>query len=302
MAEQNYAWMDVANEIDQETVEITGPQYPYVQWVNGKPPLKPAGGVPWTGGWFMPDQGNFVEAKGWTAGELTHDDGKATIGFFARDITVAVIRIRRRWLVYQGDQARSFAWDNYKTASDLGKATGHLQTLALIRGLEEHGVFVLTMKGTICRAFTTGGKGGTGVLSEFSRVIVAEANNLNAKRGVSAKFPYRAFWLTVGPVRDEKGNPNYTEVGQKPNSSLVTLPVALHLPEKVQPGDLEKRFVGMELLTTLNNYYREAEEWAKAWDYDGAGQPAGGNGNGNGRGVAGPAPTDETYPDEDLPF
>lgn len=257
-------WLDAVNDIDQDTVEVTGPEYPYIQWVNGKPPMKPTGGVIYHGGWFLPEgQVSAAPAAPWAAGELVHDDATATEGFSARDITVAVIRMRRRWYV-SATQA-SYPWNEYDQAKAAGKPSGQAHVLCLVRGLEDVGPMVLTVKGTVCRAFM-GSRQSEGVLGAFNRLVIREANALNAKRGVTAKFPYRAFWLVVGPKRDDKGGPVFDEVGTKPNSSLVTLPTAIGLDGKLAAGELAKRFVGTELLATLNRCYGEADAWAVAWD------------------------------------
>lgn len=288
------SWLDAAQDVPQNTVEMQGPEYPYIQWVNGKPNLKAAGGVPYTGGFFMPESQVNEEPAGWEFGELIHDSGDVTLGYFKRDISVVIIRMRRRWLVYDADGA-GFPWNDYKSAQTLGRPTGHLQALCLLKDLESMGPFVLTMKGTICRAFT-GGRNAEGVLSRFNRLVIREANSLNAKRGVSEKFPYRAFWLDVGPKRDANGEPVFDEVGQRPNSSRVTFPVALGLSDKPEPGDLAKRFVGKDLLLRLNELYTEAEDWATAWDQ--RSEPTAAEPADNG----GPPPPDFDPNAEDLPF
>lgn len=285
-----FGWLDAVNDIDQSTVEVTGPEYPYIQWVNGKPPMKAAGGVVYTGGWFLPEgQVSAHPGDGWTAGELVHDDGTSTEGFFARDITVAVIRMRRRW--YVNEAQASFPWNEYDKAQIMGKPSGQAHILSLVRGLEDVGPMALTVKGTVCRAFM-GSKQSEGVLGAFNRLVIREANALNAKRNVKAKFPYRAFWLAVGPKRDDKGLPVFDEVGQT-QKSLVTLPTAVGLTAKLAAGELAKRFVGPELITTLNRYYSEADAWAIAWDTPAA-EPAH---NDNNDFVGEPPPLED-----DMPF
>jgi len=257
---ETQSWMDAANDVDQSTVEVSGPEYPWVQWCNGQKALKAAGGVVYTGGWFLGEmQAGGTAPAAWTAGTLTHRDGAETAGYFCRDITVAVVRMRRAWIV-NGDR---YPWDQYDAAVRLGSPKGKLQVLVQVQGWEH--LVVLTLSGTVCAAFQ-GTRKAEGVLTRFNRVVVAEANALNTKRGVKARFPYRAFWLTVGPQRDEKGTPVYSEVGKPPNTSFVTLPAALGLPDKVQPGDLAKLFVGADVLTRLSAAYTDAETWAHAWD------------------------------------
>lgn len=259
------SWLDEARNVDQATVETSGPEYPYIQWVNGQPTLKQAGGVAYTGGWFAQAEQFDGELPGWTAGTLVHRDSSETAGFFKRDIEIAVIHWRRCWIVGQDGKSLTFAWANYDQAKGAGKPTGRLHVLALVRGLESQGPLVLTMKGLVGATFT-GSRKELGVLGEFNRFVIRPANSINVRRGLKAKWPYRAFWLCVGPDRDDKGAPTFSKVGQGDSTSLVTLPVALGLPEHADTVALQKLFVGGELLRTLNDFYRETEEWARAWD------------------------------------
>jgi len=251
-------WLDTAAEIDQSTVETEQVGYPYVQWVNGDKRLKAAGGVPYTGGWALPVANIDAEAlPGWTRGELTHDNGTTDV-WFKRDISVAVIRTRKAWAVFDGQATRLFPWNQYDEAKAAGKPRGKLQVLCYIKGLEEQGPHMLTLRGSFARAFTEG------VGASFAKYVIAPVNKENARRGVKAKFPMRAFWLTVGPDRDTNGEPRFTEVGSKPNSSLVVLPVALGLSDKLTMQDIGKLFVGKDVLTVATLAYMEAEQWATA--------------------------------------
>lgn len=256
-------WLDGANDVDQSTVETSGARYPFIQWVNGEQKMKKAGDVSYTGGWFMSEaQAAGFDMRGWSAGDLTHKDGSFTHGWFTRDLTVAVIRLRRSWLA----NGQRYAWDEYKDARDAnGGMTpkSKLQALVLVRGWQQP--VVLTMSGTTGAAFV-GSKQYGGALAEFDRQVIQEANLLNLKRGVNRKFPRRAFWLTVGPARNADGSPTFTEVGQAGATSFVTLPVAIGLPEKPTADDLGKLYVGAETLTTVNMLYAEAEAWGRAWD------------------------------------
>jgi len=274
LAAQNVAveedWLDAAQDVDQSTVDLEGPQYPFAQWVHGKKALKPAGGVIYTGGWFLNDSQGIEEddLPGWTPGELEHQQGDATVGFFVRDLTVAVIRSRRCWRVRDGDQTRLYAWDEYERAVKAiptgGGLSGRLQVLVAIQGLETLGPLVLTMGGSVSRAFAPG-KSGNSVMSVFLRSVITPANTLNRKRGVKAAFPYRAFWLSVGPDRDPNGNPIYATVGEGNATSTVTLPVALGIGDKLDPQGLGQLFVGRDNLALFSTWYLEAEEWANAW-------------------------------------
>jgi len=57
------SWMDQAQDIDQNTVENEGPQFPFVQWVQRNPKAKKKRWrSSYTGGWFM--QGQQLAVRG----------------------------------------------------------------------------------------------------------------------------------------------------------------------------------------------------------------------------------------------
>jgi hypothetical protein len=278
-------WLDTAGDIPQETVENEQVGYPYIQWVNGNRQLKAMGGVPYTGGWALPVANIDAEQlPGWERGELTHGETSTDV-WFRRDITVSVIRSRKAWAVYDGQTTRMYPWNQYDAAKVAGKPRGKLQVLCYVKGLEEQGPHMLTLRGSFARAFTDN------VVASFSKYVIGAANKENARRGVKAKFPYRAFWLTVGPDRDSTGDPRFTEVGTKPANSLVVLPVSLGIDAKMTMADIGKLFVGKELLAVATVTYTEAESWANALEQA---QPI--------AGAAEPEPTTEAGAVEEIPF
>lgn len=268
-------WLDDIDTVDQESVETPGTQYPWIQWVHGDSRLAKLGGVPHTGGFFMTAEHGFTadELLGWEPGELTHQEGETTEGFFIRDLTVAVIRYRRAWRVTRGGRGDLYDWREYDqalqdAAASGGHVSGRTQVLVGVQGLEALGPLVLTMRGSVSRAFMPSRGGDDTVLNTFQRCVIAPANTLNRKRGKKLLWPYRAFWLTVGPDRDAQGAPVYTTVGEGSEKSTVTLPVALGLTEKLDPAGLGQRYVGSELLAQFSEWWDEADTWAHAWDAD----------------------------------
>lgn len=254
---------DILNS-DQSTVEDSGIQYPYIQWTNGKPALKQAGGIAWTGGWFLPmDNAPAELPKNWTTYELSHNTGDSTAGYAARDLTVAVIRSRFRWFYTAADGSTiSAARDGYQRGLGM---RGHLQALVGVRGLDTP--YVLTMKGIASKEFET-------QLAAFDRYIIAAANaNLRQKHGAkAARAPRYAFWLTLGPQRDSEGKPIHAKVGTGSDTSFVTLMASNAGTKPASPEDLAKRFVGPDLRAQFQAWYHEADEWVAQW----AGKPANG--------------------------
>ncbi len=262
-------WLDGIDEVDQETVEVDAVGYPWIQWVHGDPQLKKLEGVPWTGGWFMPADASGLdedaELEGWKRDTLTHNSGDETQGWFTRDLTVAIIRSRRGWHVRKGNQTMIFPWDQYDQAKAMdGDMTGRTQFLAVVKGLAEPRPVVLTVHGSVGRAMAPSRQGDS-VLNQFRRYVLAPANKLLSKSGKKGQWPYRAFWLTVGPDRDGEGAPIYTTVGEGSATSKVTLPVALGIKDKMAPQEIGALYIGKELLAETGEMWKEAEEWANAW-------------------------------------
>lgn len=265
-------------QIDQSSVEQTGPAYPTIQWHYGDRSLAELGNVMrHLGGFFIPadviDEALLLGA-GWTKTTYKHPDGSQTEGFWRRDLAAAVVAIRKRWEVFQ-EGARSpqqFAWKDYETAQTAGRPSSRLQALCLIKGLTEAGPFVLTFKGAAAAAFE-GTNNRSGALTAFGQTIIRRANQesdaaaAKANKPTGRRWPFRCFWLPVGAERDAKGNPVFTEVGKGSNSKHVVLPVSLGLPARPEDVTLARFYVGPELLQVGNQLYNEAEaNWAHAWD------------------------------------
>ena len=259
------SWIDDIDTIDQSTVETSEQRYPWVMWVNGQPAQKRAGGVPYTGGWFVSDKNIKTAPQDWEPGEMIHRDNSATTGYFRRDLTVAIVAMRRRWIDAMTNPPISFPWSDFERAKEeLGKRpTGHIQVLAVLRDAIEVGPVVLTLKGTVASRFMSS---RDGVLGLFNEYIIRAANELALKAGKNARWPMRAFWLAVGPDRDPKDLPIFTEVGQPPNSSTVVFPALRNAHEKMTPAEVKALFVGRDLLEQLNDLYGQVLAWRNAWD------------------------------------
>ena len=306
-------WADDAAGIDQGSVEQMAESYPYVQWVNGDPKAKKAGDVTYTGGWFLPAEGlNVDELPGWTKDTLVHDDGTETDGWFKRDITVAMLQLRQGWFVKVDKREQRFPYDQFDEAKAFAAARekrpySRVHVLCVIRGLEGIGPVFLTLRGSVKKQFTMR-KGG--VLGEFDRKVIQVANAATRKRGVtvlvngksqSPKWAWRAFWLTVGPKRNEKGEPIFDTVGEGDNSSQVTLPMALGLKDKPTEADAQALYVGKAARDLFNELWKDTVDWAHAWDQAQAAEPEKDAAAGTGYAYAdGETSADE--PDEETRF
>lgn len=267
------------DSIDQSSVEGGGPSYPLIQWVYGNPTMKKLGGMDYQGGLFVKadkvDEGTMT-ASGWTKTERTFESGASEEGFWKREAALSIIAERKRWEVAADSGPRQvFPWSKYdaaKTAANgSGNPHGRNQYLVLVKGLEDAGPFVLTMKGAAGQAFESF-RDAKAVLSRFANTVIRAANAASdaaaKKRGEAGgkKWAYRAFWLPVGAQRDDKGEPSYTEVGKAPKTSKLVLPVALGLPDKPEQVDLKRFYVGNDLLKQVNDLFESAADWRAAWE------------------------------------
>lgn len=244
-------------------------------------------------------------AHGWKKEMLVHSSTAETPGYWKRELTIVPITTREAWIVKQegGGETlglvgfdnsarytdfnafRKAKWDGFEKAKHYGIPTNRLQILCLVEGLEEQGPVALTLGGSVARAFYDE-RGADTVLGDLHKsvIVVANAKSDEAVRAAAAKasndaekaqilkrlgrkWPMRAFRITVGANRDDKGAPVYTTVGKGNATSDVTLPIALGLPAKGEPVDLNKWRISAGLLATVNEIFAEVRTtWAVEWD------------------------------------
>ena len=262
-------WTDGIGGVDQDTVEQESAGYPVIQFIKGKQINKKAGDFAYTGGWFIKDESAPSELDGvmpapWEPYEMVHQSGESTPGWACRDLTVALVRSRHCW-EYEGEDGQ-IAYAPWQGGYEKGRS-GKVHVLACIKGLEPYPL-VITIKGWSSKVFTE-------ELVRFRRNVILPANALVRPK----RWPYRAFWVTLGPERDGKGEPTFSKAGSGDKSQTYTF-LTLDAPNKpLTKEELGQRYVGDELRDQLQNWYSEAEEWAHAWDeertsgQDGASEP-----------------------------
>ncbi len=264
--------------IDQSSVEGGGPSYPVIQWLYGDLKAKKYGGADYLGGFFIKADkvdGAALEAAGWSKTSRTFENGQEEEGYWKREAALSIVAERKRWEINPADgQRQTFAWSGFEKAKEAngGKSpSSRTHYLVLVKGLEQVGPFVLTMKGAAGAAFESY-RDANSVISRFANTVIAAANAASDAAAKSAGKPagkrwaYRAFWLPVGANRNEKGEPIYKEVGKAPNTTNVVLPIALGLPDKAAQVELKRFSVGADLLNVVNALFDSSAEWRTAWE------------------------------------
>lgn len=247
-----------------------GPSYPIVQWINGNPTQKKAGGVPYTGGFFISsDQGLSEEAlKAIGFEPYTHvtQQAEEIPGFAIRDLKLTPIRWRRCFQVDPRDGkslSRRFGWDEFDAAQALGSPRGVAHILVAIDGLDEP--VLVSFRGMTAKHMMGQGK-DRGVIPEYGSKIIGAAKRVaRAAKKVAKDYPLCAFSLTVGPEMETEKAPKFTEVGSKVKN-IITAPVWRDEPTSTIDAPLLGRlYVGHEKLAIYQDWHNEAQEWVDAW-------------------------------------
>ena len=246
--------------VDQATVETTTPAYPVAQWLHGDPKMAAAGGVAHTGGIILPAKyldESVAPAPGWSRTTVAFSSGKSEVVLAAAKPRLAVIRTRFRWFVTYNGVTTFYPRSGYVAESGM---RGHLQALCGVHGFDFP--IVVTFKGKASQEFER-------LLRDFAQKVQEAASRLVRERangsGITPnRFPRFAFYMRLAPGA-------HIKVGQKGQESIITPPV-LELPSVVGDEYLSKVYVGRERLMDLQQMYRDAAEWASAWDRPGAEQ------------------------------
>lgn len=231
--------------VDPDATERAVPSYPVAQWHNGQPGMKSVGGVQYTGGVILPTKhlSDKIAPAGWTAGKVAFQSGGEESAWTTQEIAFAPIRTRFRWFIKKGDETIYYPRSTYASGSNM---RGHVQALSAVQGIEEPVVVTFTGKGS--QTFEW-------LLKDFD-IKVMQAANRTAPRG--KPLPRYAFWMTVVPGP-------HTKVGTGGQVSTVTQP-NLVLPEDVTRDYLLSCYVGRDNLLRFQDWYRQADAWAGAWE------------------------------------
>lgn len=245
---------------------------PFIFWTNGNRQLRPAGGVPYFGGWATSSE----DADAMLAGRelplgfqrltLANAAGKDYDAYCSRIVYAAKIGHREQW-----------------KETDSGKKQSHLQVLVYLSEYDQQskkflpwGPAVLTGKGFSGQAIKT-------ALSDWERKTMAgrktHANNLSAN----------LFYAPLGTFGQE---PQFRMVGSGSQSPIT--PCEAKISQEVTRDYLRAYYVGKAIAEEMASLKSQAESWLNAWKE---------------RAKAGNAPHDDGFygappppPEDEIPF
>jgi len=260
--------LDIGDLIEAEDPAM-GAIYPVVQWVNGDPQQKRAGGIAYTGGFFISaEQG--LQPPGFEPYTLVTREAVEVAGFASQNITGTPIRYRRSWLAKADEKslARRYPWNGYEAAKKFdGKKSprGRGQILWLFEGSDEP--VVLTFSGmAAARIFSQGRE--RGALPTFDQNVVKQATRIARKEGKKVTYPMSVFKLTIGPGVNSDGTPVFHKLGSGEQTSTVSQPVWINKVNAVDQAILQNVFLirSRAQIERSQAIWKESVEWADAWN------------------------------------
>ena len=290
MATKNNRAARYQNNEEESLLDGGGPQYPTIMFRKGDPKMKRAGGLDYHGGFFISDEsvpkgddGDPVDMSqyGFEQDMFTTSDNKDIEGYSAQEITICLVNMRKGWAVRdvgvfpfkdgRKDALAAANGDNYPSG------TAHI--LCYLKDAVELGPFILTLSGHAQMSFSSARPyDSTGIMKHFNDTVIEAA-----RQEAPARYPFRAFWMTIAPSQDRKGAPVFYTVGPKGKTSKIVVPELSNRFAKWQDvTDLDEHFLDDELLDMVDELYEESAEWRAEWDT--------------------PQIKDDAKPKEDTPF
>ncbi len=281
-----------ADDVNQDSIiepQSFGPSFPLLQWVNGSPAnAKLKDEIEYQGGFFFVTESHpkdpkrkmgdeqiakhkaiaeHLKAAGWKETTYVFRGGDSADGVWSRQAALSLWDMRQAWVVNVNGEDKYFPWDSYKAAeaaAETGKKpSSKTHGLVLIKGATEAGTFQVTMSGNT-------GKWFDAALKDFANSVLKAANNASAEAAKKdsrepSRWAPRCFWLPIGAYRNPDGTPKFESVGSGEDTSHISPPVALGLPDASNADAWKRFYVGKPLQDQTGKLYEDNAEWRDAW-------------------------------------
>lgn len=222
--------------------------------------------------------------EGWQRFTATLGE-KETPGFATRNIKIAVIRMRRIRELKRDSKNKNLpkkhGWYIKMTEEQKGNYQTRMQILCYVKGLEEAGPMVVTMKTTAVTSMLGDRRerlagifnpldGGEGADSYFYKYVLGPANKELKKTDPKGKVPQNHYWLEITNEVDAKGFPawkkiEYGEKGPTDFTYVCPLMWAEYPNVLAHKFDYKKLYVGKDLAIEGDQVRRETGEWQHRW-------------------------------------
>lgn len=201
---------------------------------------------------FMADQWQPIIGNKMDIVQCVHAGGEVKPSYLFGMLHIAVLSYQKLWTVEEGGEVRYLGKGEYQAG-----ARGKFRIFGLVKELLELGYdqpVILTTSGLNSKSM------GDGVLVHRNSVVAT------ASKIAKAAFPMYTFWLPVGAGEKQVTRNNQYVTPPEPKLGTITQEL------------LETLFVGQDVIDLAEQYFAEAQEWAKppqpvAGDNGSQGQP-----------------------------
>lgn len=243
----------------------SGSKYPIVVW-HGK-----YNGSPESAGFWTLDIDSEEAAPGpfWVASEVRFGgkpDSPLSPVWRTDRLRVCVLGVRKRFVIETESGERvSYRWGTPKNERVNGGFKAHFQ-IAVTMPAAGDTIFSISLQGLAKSKSWSNPPSGKWHDSKFptgAEYALAEYARM-ASRAIGATVPpLCSFWMDLVPYRNEKGNPQFVNVGH----GTHVLPFTAEFP--LSP-DLDNRFVGMPNFLRFQELRKnELVSWESEWDKSG---------------------------------
>jgi len=289
MSFENMIGQQEETGLESSTSEYSG--FPLIMWLNGDPGAAKMGldALEYVGGWFTApwyrhgdsitqripegaDKSDYIEIDlaemGWRKDYFANARGDRIDGWYRRTMEVSLIAGRERWLIYEEKDGRDtvLSYTKYDDAVKLGSPRSNMQVLSIIKGMENLGPVVLSLKGYAMMSF----KGqrdflATGTVTGLKKYVTDPVAAKLAKPGQKPPhINYRSVWCVTGP-RVAGDTPEFIKAGKGEKSTMIMVPSYIGTQYTVETIDLATVYVGDEINKQVNQIFDDNKEWSQAW-------------------------------------
>lgn len=248
-----------------------GSSYPTIVWHG-----KYTGNGSSAGFWTL-DRSESPESPGpfWEESEVqfgSSPDAPQTAVWKTERLRACVLGLRKRILIEGEDGGQySYPWLTAKKDRVPGKYKAHFQIAVTLPATGEK-IFQIALRGVSKTKAWANPENGRYHDPKFPIGAELKLRDLvtRASKDAGAEIPaYCTFWLDLIPFRNEKGKPQYIDIGYGTHIVAFTADI-----ESGGETGLEHRFVGMDIFEKFQAI-RQADivDWIAQWDTKGSDTP-----------------------------
>ena len=262
----NFGFKFDSKAVNEELYENgSGNGFPIIVWHG-----KYSGGDSSSSGFWTLDRAESETAPGpyWEEGEVrfgASPNSPLAPVWRTEKLRACVIGIRKRVLIFGEDGGQySYPWLTKKTERVPGSYKAHFQIAVTLPETGEK-IFQISLKGVSKSKAWINPESGQYHDSKYPKgaeIMLREYAAMASKELRANVPPYCSFWIDLIPVRNDKGEKQFLDLGHGTHASIFAADFATG-----NGSGLDHRFVGMENFLRFQELRaNEIIKWERAWD------------------------------------